>query len=77
MISCASLTREKRLDRLPVDAVLRKHPEAAAGDDALRAAAGQLVEGRERLADERRLAEIDAREVGPEGTFLVLSAAAA
>ena len=66
------LDARERLDRLPVDAVLREHAEVAAGDDALRAAAGQLVEGGERLADERRLAEVDAGEVGPEADVLRL-----
>ena len=56
----------ERLALGPVEVVLLEHHEVAGRDDRLGPAAGELVERRELLADERRLAQEDVRDVGAE-----------
>ena len=62
----------QRLGPRPVDVVLREQTEVAAGDDALGAPAGELVERGHRLRDERRLAEHDTGQTRAEADRLGL-----
>ena len=73
MTSCASFTRENGFIVFQSTPYRDSNPKRA-GDHAFGVLAGQLVEGCERLADERRLAEVDAGEVGSEATFVVNAA---
>ena len=68
----ASLSRESGFWLLPVEVVLRHQAEVAGGDDALRAPARELVERGELLADQRRLAQEDVRDVRAEADALGL-----
>ena len=63
----------QRLALGPVEVVLLEHHEVAGRDDRLGAAARQLVEGRERLADQRRLAQEHVRDVGAEADLARLA----
>ena len=56
----------ERLDLRPVDAVLGEQPEVADREDAFRATARELVQGRKRLAEQRRLTEPDPRQARAE-----------
>ncbi|GAA3845074.1 hypothetical protein GCM10022243_09190 [Saccharothrix violaceirubra] len=56
----------QRFGAAPVDPVLGEQAEVPAGDHALRASAGQLVQRRGGLGDERGLPQQDRRQARPE-----------